>query len=224
MQRVDVGRFHVAGKSEVAIARILGGLFLFGEPLVIYSAHEFVTAMEMMRRTEALIANSDLGSEIKRVIRSHGEEGIELRSGARVKFKTRTKVGGRGLSGSCVIRDEAMILSEESIGALMFTVAAQPNPQVWFLGSAVDQAIQPEGRVFASVRQNGIDGTDPRLCYLEWSAEDDDDHSDLRTWAKAVPGMGHRISAEHIAAEYRSLRHSPKTFLTERLRIGDWPA
>ena len=221
--RVGLCASRQSGKSELAIARILAGLYVFGEELVVYSAHEYATAKEIMRRTETLIANSDLASDMRRVIRSHGEEGIELHSGQRVKFKTRTKVGGRGLSAPCVILDEAMVLSEESMGALMFTVSAMPNPQLWFIGSAVDQQIHPEGRVFASVRQAGIDGTDPRLCYLEWSAEDGDDPADPHTWAKAVPGMGYRVSPEHIEAERRSLRHSPKTFLTERLCIGDWP-
>ena len=36
--------------------------------------------------------------------------------------------------------------------------------------------------------------------------------------------MGYRIRADHIAAEHRALKHSPRTFAVERLGIGDWPA
>jgi hypothetical protein len=35
--------------------------------------------------------------------------------------------------------------------------------------------------------------------------------------------MGYRISQNHIAAEHRALKHSPKTFV-ERLCIGAWAA
>ncbi|MGB6514456.1 MAG: hypothetical protein WBF57_15990, partial [Mycobacterium sp.] len=36
--------------------------------------------------------------------------------------------------------------------------------------------------------------------------------------------MGYLIRADHIAAEHRALKHSPRTFAVERLGIGDWPA
>jgi hypothetical protein len=60
--------------------------------------------------------------------------------------------------------------------------------------------------------------------YAEWSCTEDDDPADPRSWAKANPGMGYRIRQDHIAAEYRALKHSPKTFSVERLGVGDWPA
>src|SRR5690606_41534524 len=58
--------------------------------------------------------SSDL---VKTVRRSHGQEGIYLRNGQRLRYKTRTKGGGRGFSADCVILDEAMVLPEAFIGA-----------------------------------------------------------------------------------------------------------
>lgn len=211
------------GKGSVLEARMLAALVLFKEPLTVYSAHEFSTALEMLRRLEMLIGSSDEYAHlIKRVTRSNGKEGIELTNGCRAAFRTRTKSGGRGLTGDVVLLDEAMILSWESLGALMPTLSARPNAQLWFVGSAVDQQIHANGAVFSSVRRRGIEGDDPSLMYAEWSAEDTDDPADPRTWAKANPGMGYRISVDSISAEHRALRHSPKTFSVERLGIGDW--
>jgi phage terminase large subunit-like protein len=213
------------GKGSVLEARMLAALFLFEEPLTVYSAHEFPTSLEMLRRLEVLIGSSDENSHmIKAITHSNGKEGIELTNGCRALFKTRTKSGGKGLSGDCVIMDEGQILSWESLGALMPTLSARPSPQLWFVGSAVDQQIHANGEVFASVRRRGLDGSDPSLVWAEWSCTDDDDPADPKSWAKANPGMGYRIRPDHIAAEYRALRHSHRTFLTERLGVGDWPA
>ncbi|BBZ09871.1 MULTISPECIES: hypothetical protein [Mycobacterium] len=208
------------GKSAVAEARMLAGLFVLDEELIVYSAHLFDTAMETMRRLEQWL---DASGEKFTTSRSNGKEGFELATGQRVKFKTRTKGGGRGLSGDCVILDEAMILESASIGALMPTLAARPNPQLWYMGSAVDQEIHDKGYVFASVRKRALARSSPRLCYAEFSCEDGADPADPRNRAQANPGMGYRITPEYIEDEYQALIHTPKIFLVERLGIGDWP-
>ena len=163
---------------------------------------------------------------VKRVSRSHGEEGIELKSRARIRFKTRTKGGGRGLSGDCVILDEAMILPEATLGALMPTLSARPNPQLWYTGSAVDQEIMEHGLVFARLRDCGIKGADPHTMYVEWSADGslarlDEVIDDPDAWAQANPALNIRISPKFIGAERRAM--AARTFAVERLGIGDWP-
>ncbi len=211
------------GKGAILEARELAGLFLFGERLILHSAHQFDTALEAFRRILELIESTpDLDSRVKRVSRSHGEEGLELKGGQRLRFKARTKAGGRGFSGDTVILDEAMILPSSAISALMPTMSARPNPQLWYVGSAVDQVEHPDGRVFAGIRDRGMVGGDPSLAFFEWSAEEHDDPADPVTWAKANPGLGIRITAEHVAREQRSML--PKAFGVERLSIGDWPS
>lgn len=210
------------GKGSILEARELAGALLLGEKLIVHSAHEFKTAKEAMRRLEMLLAEA---GEPYRANRSHGEESIEFKNtGARVMFQTRTKAAGRGLSGDLVILDEAMILSSDAVGALLPTMSARPNPQLWYTGSAVDQTVHVNGTVFASVRERGIGGEDPSLCWLEWSCEDDASLDDPQQWAIANPGIGHRISVDHIRNERRALIHQPKVFAVERLSIGDWPA
>src|SRR5574337_301242 len=211
------------GKGALLEARELAGMLLFGEKLIIHSAHEFSTALEALRRLEELLANSDEAHRIKRVSRSDGQEGIELKNGSRVQFRTRTGSGGRGLSGDLVILDEAMILQSAAMKALMPTLAARPNPQVWYTGSAVDQNEHVHGVVFASVRERGL-ANDPGLCYLEWSCEPGARQTDPRSWARSNPSMGYRISADYIESEQRAFRHDPKGFDVERLGIGDWPS
>ena len=222
------------GKGGTLEARELAGLYLLGEGLQVHSAHQFDTSLEAFRRLLMLIEETpDLERRVKRVSRSHGEEGIELLSGERIRFRTRTKGGGRGFSGDVVYLDEAMYISQASHGALMPTLSARPNPQLWYTGSAVDQWVHDHGVVFSRIRKRGIEG-DSGLVYAEWSAHlaadgDDDPEAvtaeltrDEDAWAQANPGLGIRISREFVSAEQRSM--DPRTFAVERLGIGDWPS
>ena len=217
------------GKGSLLEARELAGLFLLGERLIIHSAHQFDTSLEAFGRILMLIEQTpDLESEVSRVVRSHGEEGIELKNGQRLRFRTRTKGGGRGFTGDCLILDEAMYLGAQQIGALMPTLSARPNPQLWYTGSAGDKDSTQLGRV----RARALRGDDPRLFYAEWSidgcsdfcpteCEEHDQIDTVQSYAKANPGLGIRISVEHVESERRSMDKA--TFLQERLGVGDWP-
>ncbi len=219
------------GKGAIYEARELAGLFLLGERFLTHSAHQFDTSLEAFRRLLELIENSDdLRREVKRVSRSHGEEGIELLSGQRIRFRTRTKGGGRGFTGDFLGLDEAMELAGGAHGALLPTLSARPNPQVLYAGSSVDQTIHEHGRVFAGLRARGHAGTDQRLAWMEWTADPSleqspDRSADLATdaeaWARANPGLGIRITTDYVETEQRAL--DARTFAVERLGIGDWP-
>lgn len=223
------------GKGGILEARMLAGMYAYGERLIIYSAHEFATSLEAFRRLLELIeAAPDFDRRVKRVSRAHGEEGIELKGGQRVRFRTRTKAGGRGFTGDLVILDEAMILPTAAHSVLVPTMSARPNPQLWYTGSAVDRSIHLDGVVFSRVRERGLRGDDPELAWFEWAAQipvpDGEmlspEHvtaeiaADPRAWAQANPALGIRITAEHVARERRSLDR--RSFAVERLGVGDW--
>lgn len=215
------------GKNFVVEARELYGLFVLGEGLIVHSAHEYSTAHEHFLRLEARIADTpELSKRVMKVARSHGDEGIDLRDGSRIRFKTRTKGGARGLSADCLILDEAMILAEPALAALMPTVSARDNPQVIYCGSAVDSQVHKDGVVLSRIRERGVAGGDPSLCYQEWSVPielaqlTESDAGDVEYWAQANPALGTRIAVDHLENERRGV--APRTFAVERLGIGDW--
>lgn len=236
---VDMPRQN--GKGGILEARELAGVLAFGERMIVHSAHEFQTAADAMLRMEEILAGSpEYARLVRRVSRSHGAEGFTFAGGARIRYRTRTAGGGRGFSADLILFDEAMILKESFIGALLPTLSARSvngNPQVWYTGSAVDQLVHEHGVVFARLRERGLDGGDRSLAWFEWSAlaVDEDgrpvspDHpavagiiADRDAWAAANPGLGIRISEEHVENELRSM--AARTFVVERLGIGDWPA
>jgi hypothetical protein len=218
------------GKNAVLEARELAGLFLLGEELIIHSAQQFKTAREHFLRLVGLVeGTAKLSRRVKRVIRSHGEEGIEMLNGQRILFLARGKSAGRGFSAPLIVFDEAMFLPESALGAMVFTQAAKPNRQRWYAGSAVDELVHDEGIVFARIRERALAGNDDRLAYFEWSVDcerpemlDPDLLEDEAMWALANPGLDIRISREAVRDEARSLNR--RTFAVERLGVGAWPS
>lgn len=204
------------GKGSILEARELAGLFLLGERLILHSAHEFKTAAEGFRRVMSLIDNTDfLRKQVKRVNAAHGDEGIELLSGARLRFVARSNGSGRGFSGDCVILDEAYNLGANAMAALLPTLSARPNPQLWYASSAgMDSSEQ-----LRRVRERAIAGGDPGLAYSEWSAVESADLDDPNAWAAANPALGIRIPEQFVERERAALPEVE--FARERLGIWD---
>jgi hypothetical protein len=224
------------GKSEAAVIRTLAGALVYGERLIIYSAHEAATSLEIFARTLALLESSrELSARVRRVSRAHGAEAIELagplradgrRATCRVLFRSRTKVGARGFAGAdTIIFDEGQILPEAMIAALLPIVVTRPGSQIWFLATAPDPRIHADALTLARLRECALKGDDPRLAFVEWSAEGaledaqrlvhDDDA--LR---QANPALG-RIPRRNTQRERATM--DPMTYAIERLGVTDWP-
>lgn len=215
------------GKGGILETLELFGLFLAGERLILHSAHEFKTSQEAFLRIKALIDNTDdLRKRVARVRTAHGDEGIELIGGQRLRFVARSRSSGRGFTGDRVILDEAQELSRAAMGALLPTMSArrmQGNPQVVYAGTV--PAPENDCEHFESLRNRGRAGESRSLAWLEWSpgtATELDElplTEDRRVWAQANPALGFRISEEAIESEHESLGEDQ--FLRERLSV--WP-
>jgi hypothetical protein len=94
-------------------------------------------------------------------------------------------------------------------------MSARPNPQVWLLGTP--PTADDDGEVFSRIREAGLGGKQPRLTYLEWSAEPTDDFDSPETWARANPSYGSRIGEDAILGERSSMTDAQ--FAMERLGI-----
>jgi hypothetical protein len=203
------------GKGLCIEAREIGGLFLLGERLQLHSAHEFKTAVEAFRRIQHWIDNCDaLRKRVKRIANANGDEGIELVGGARLRFVARSKGSGRGFSGDLIVLDEAYALTDEQMAALMPTISARPNPQIWYTSTP---PLEPAA-MLVKLRERGHEGA-KRLAYFEWSPEPGYKPDDRAVWQATNPAMGIRIPEESIEAERDAL--SAEAFCRERL--GDWP-
>lgn len=217
------------GKGAILEARELVGLFLIGEPLLIHTAHQFKTAQEHFIRISGRIEDvPELKKRVRAIRTGAGEQGVVLKSGARLRFLARKGGSGRGFSAPFVAFDEAMELPEATIGDMVPSQSAMPNRQRWFTGSAVDQYVHENGVVLARVRERGIRGEDQRLAFFEWSI--DIDSPDMMTVemmldpdviAATNPGFPGRINIDAVQDEINTLAN--RTAAVERYGAGDWP-
>lgn len=212
------------GKGSILEARQLTGLFLLGERLQVHTAHEFKTCFEHFLRVVTLVESTpDLDRQVLRIRRGAGEQSIELHNGARLRFLARSGSSGRGLSGDVAYLDEAFDLTPAMMGALLPTLSARPNPQLWLTSSAP----KADSLVLHRVRERGHTGTPGRLFFAEWGCERDADPRDPANWTASNPGLGIRIgddtntARQAIEAELEAM--PLPEFLRERLGIPDDP-
>jgi hypothetical protein len=225
------------GKGSVLEARVLAGMLLFGEKLILWSAHETKTAFEAFRRCEELFTSDpELRKLVKIIHRSNGNEGIELKNGSRLRFVARSKGSGRGFSADLIILDEAYALTSEQMAALIPTLSSRPNPQIWYTSSPpLDEMT---GDHLFNLRKRAMAGDDSLLWYDwglqghgEWTDLDlkileemtDDERAavlgDEDAWIATNPAANIRIPITFIRKEFVTMPWAD--FARERL--GIWP-
>ena len=205
----DFGPRQGTGKNDKIAARELAGLILFGEQLIIHTAHEFPTANEAFLRLVAIFENyDDLRRRVARVRYANGEQGIELLSGQRLKYKARTGGSGRGFAkADLLVYDEAQHLGREHLAASAPAKLSNPNSQSWYAGSGgLSTSVVAWG-----LRRAAILGTGGRLAYTEMTGETVDvvdghiittapDPSDMDAWYRSMPGLGRWVTEEGMHA------------------------
>jgi hypothetical protein len=207
------------GKSQIIVARALAGVLLFGEKMIIISAHETDTAREVWKRLIDVVEdNPTLEARVSGRMDAINREFLSFGKGAdkqTIKLKARRAGGSRGFSADCLLLDEAQILGKRAWGSIVPTMSARENPQAWLFGTPPTEDDDPFA--FARVRKSSIERK-VRHCWLEWSADPDDDFDDPATWAKANPSYGVRISEEACADDRSAM--DDEQFAMERL--GMW--
>jgi phage terminase large subunit-like protein len=206
------------GKGSILEALEIDALFNDEEArLILHSAHEFKTAYEAFRRVVGLIQDSELMPLVRRIRYTTGEEGIELEDGSRLKFVARSTGAGRGFSGDLIVLDEAYNLTDAAMSAMLPTLSARPNPQIWYTSSA--PLPNDKSDVLRRLIRRGRAGASSRLAFFEWAANKGDAIDDRDAWARANPGLGIRLNEDVIEAELGAM--TVEDFARERL--GLWP-
>lgn len=226
-----VGHFgprQTTGKNDTCNAREFAGLLLFGERLQLHTAHEFPTANEAFLRMVAVWENwDDLRRKVARIRYANGEQGIELLSGQRLKYRARTGGSGRGFAqADLVVYDEAQHLQSEHVAASGPARLANPNNQSWYMGSGGLSTSANAWRM----RRRALAGNGGRFAYVEHTAEQVSlvdgrlvtvrpEVLDREAWALANPAYGWRVTDEALFSLYEEL--GPELFGRECLCMWD---
>lgn len=213
-------------------------LWLLPPDRIVWTAHLFRTSRDAFDDFCICIETSAaLSRRVKKVSYSHGEEFIELHSGAKLEFLARSSGGGRGLGGKRVVMDEALVLSAGAMGALMPTLSARDDPQINYGSSAGKET---SDHLF-NLTKRGRKGGDPSLIWVEWCSPGSWENppcekgrlcphtvgtdgcalDDESLWPKANHTIGTRITFDYVRAERRTL--DPHEFGRERLGWHEAP-
>lgn len=207
------------GKGSLLETKALHAMYASPSRLIMWSAHEFKTAQEGFLRTKDLIDGCDeFRRQVRKMTTAHGEEGITLIDGTRLRFVARSRGSGRGFSADDLLLDEAMALRWLHVASLLPTLSSRPNPQAWYASSAPLEDSEVLRRVVTRGRAAAAG-----LAYVEYSAPDGAAGSNPAVRAAANPSTGIRISPEFLAAEFEAMGDSEE-YRRERLGIVDLSA
>lgn len=218
-----------AGKNDAINARELSGLLLFGERLQIHTAHLFPTANESFLRMVEIWENwDDLRRRVARIRWAAGEQGVELLTGQRLLYRTRSAGQGRGFAkADLTVYDEAQHLAVEHVAASAPAKLVATNSQSYYAGSGGLSTSEIAWRM----RLAALRGDAGRLAYVEHTAElitlDANgrvvsvcpDLLDRRAWARAYAPYGTRVTDEKLLDQYDEL--GPEKFARECLNVWD---
>ena len=166
---------------------------------VIYTAHLQKTATETFMELKGLFESRGLLKYVKEIKAALGREQIILKNGGRVQFVARTRNGGRGLHGDCLVFDEAQELTSEQQASFLPAISASKNPQTIYLGTPPDENCS--GTVFRDIREKTRKGLSETTAWTEFSVDEIGDVSDRSRWAACNPALGRRMRETTIASE-----------------------
>lgn len=196
------------GKTEIIIARIIGGM-IFMEEALIYTAHSDKTVDEVKRRVQNFFYQAE--EEIRDLLTAEFDKEpksldyIELRTKGRCVFRTRTRTGGLGTTNDTLILDEAQEETDAQQEALLPTISAGKSQNQQILRAGTPPSGGGTGTVFIRIRQNVMDGKDHETCWQEWSVELLTDPQDEDAWYDANPSLGYHLMVAAVRNEAKDM-------------------
>lgn len=192
------------GKSELLIARIIGGMVFLGEALI-YTAHSDNTVSEIKRRVQRFFYDAE--EEIRDMLTDEFDKEpksldyVELRNRARCVFRTRTRTNGLGSTNDTLILDEAQEETDAQQEALLPTISAGKSQNQQTIRAGTPPSGGGNGTVFLRMRKNVLDGKTTSVCWQEWSVETICDPKDEDAWYAANPSLGYFLMRSAVKTE-----------------------
>lgn len=205
-------------KSGLFLQCVVGWLFVTDVPEIAWSAHELKTSLDAQAELEDILDSDALSKYLmtnanRGVYDQNGKERIELNTGQKVWFQTRTRDGGRGLKKPKVIIDEAFKFKARTAGALLPILLAQHHPQLLYGSSA--PPLDEDAKTLRDVIDRGRHHKSPELSYLEWLAQREQcaDPDCRHPKDAAARGLDCALDREHL------IRQANPTLTTGRITM-----
>jgi len=192
---------------------------------IVYTAQTRLKAYEKWREDfcDALAASGKFGPR-HRVNLGSGQEHIRWLNGSRFGIESNTEKAGHGGTLDEAYLDEAFAQQdwrlEQAFGPAMITRANKLLMWVstagWLGGSPYLEAKVELGR------RAVLEGRTRGLAYFEYSAAEDADPGDPRTWWSCMPALGRTIQEADIRREYEKALDAGKLNEFRRAYLNQW--
>jgi phage terminase large subunit-like protein len=196
------------GKSELLIARIVGGMVFLGEALI-YTAHSDNTVSEIKRRVQRFFYDAE--EEIRDMLTEEFDKEpktldyVELRNRGRCVFRTRTRTNGLGTTNDTLLLDEDQEETDAQQEALLPTISAGKSQNHQTIRAGTPPSGDSRGTVFIRMRKNVLDGKAPDVCWQEWSVENMADPFDEEAWYATNPSLGYFLMKTAVKSEAQKM-------------------
>ena len=210
-------------KSGLFLQCCIGWMFVLDDVSEIaWSAHELRTSLNSQTELFSILESPALSKYLlpartngvsPSLVTAHGQERVELTTGQKVWFQTRTRDGGRGLGKPKLILDEAFKLKSRMVGALLPILLAQWHPQM--LAGSSAPPLDPDAAVLRDIMDRGRHHKSPELWYLEWLAKREAcaDPDCLHPKDAQARGLDCALDREHL------IRQANPTLTTGRITL-----
>ena len=196
------------GKSELIIARIIGGMVFLGEALI-YTAQSDNTVSEIKRRVQRFFYDAE--EEIRDMLTDEFDsepkslDYVELRNRGRCVFRTRTRTNGLGSTNDTLLLDEDQEETDAQQEALLPTIASGKSQNQQTIRAGTPPTAGSSGTVFLRMRRNILDGKDTEACWQEWSVESITDVNDEDAWYATNPSLGYFLMINAVRNEAKKM-------------------
>lgn len=182
------------GKNEVVAIVEMYGLDQGWK--ILHTAHRTTTSHSAWERLCKLLDDAEIEYSS---LKAKGSERIELSSGGRVEFRTRTTTGGLGEGFDLLIIDEAQEYTDDQESTLKYVVSDSKNPQTILCGTPPTPL--SSGTIFTALRNKALSGGMVNTGWAEWSVEEETDPYDIDAWYLTNPSLGTILTERAVTDE-----------------------
>lgn len=224
--------------APVATHRLTAMARLHGKQTLTYTAQHRGKARKKLEREFAeLLRNSRSFREITnpkarpvkgtdwKISLNNGAEHIRIgRSYWQIDAPSRT--GTHGDTLDLGLMDEAFAHRDDSVELAMTpAMATRADPQLWVVSAAGDATSYYLWRKIVAGRAAHESGHHGRVASFEWSAPDDLDPGDPRTWRLAMPALGLTIPEAFVAGKWAAAQRGGQKGIDSfrRSYLCQWP-
>jgi hypothetical protein len=206
-REVDLLTPRQSGKTSAELAVMVHRARRWADSRLLYSAQSRLHARKKWEYEHVAALRRSVYADEFTVRYQRGDEAIRWHNGSLHGITAPGETAGHSEVLDLVVMDEAWALEDDRLEqGLSPTMITRPQPQQWVVSTA--------GTIRSRYLREKVDAGRARctaavagsnVAYFEWSAPDDADPADPRTWWATMPALGYTVTEARIRGEFERL-------------------